>query len=344
MTGVSQEAPVFCLPGQNFLYACYNSDMELFPYTIRPIQPANDAEKIAELVKTSFRPWLDHENLEYLDQLKKAGMDAGSNPLWTNLVGFPYPMAGVVCTDAQDRILGVINTNPFFLGGKQCCLVTNVCVAPDHRGRGIASHMLDETERIQRREHISGLYLQARQSTPGVIGFYKKHGFTVTDYRENWIWPKAARSHPEGPVKLRMEIVPGTDKEIFRKRFSVRYPDSVRWNMNPCYDLFRTGKTADLVRRLSSRVNLFRRVVDKDGKVMIWGAFQKQSEKSDLLWLVPGDGTEDEELVEALRLFCARYRGGKPLKLDVPADDSGHIYRSAGFVFQQTLVWMWKRL
>ena len=46
--------------------------MESFPYHIRPIDISKDAAEIAALIRTSFRPWLDHGNLEYLDKLEKA--------------------------------------------------------------------------------------------------------------------------------------------------------------------------------------------------------------------------------------------------------------------------------
>ena len=41
--------------------------METFPYHIRPIDISKDAAEIAVLIRTGFRPWLDHGNLEYLN-------------------------------------------------------------------------------------------------------------------------------------------------------------------------------------------------------------------------------------------------------------------------------------
>ena len=160
--------------------------MESFPYHIRPIDISKDAAEIAALIRTSFRPWLDHGNLEYLDKLEKAGCDAKRNPFWTNLTGFPYNMAGVVCTDASGTVVGTVSTSPFYLHERKCCLLTNVCVSPSHRNEGIASHMIDKIAHSQSDAGTYGLYLQTRMADTGLKNLYKKQGF---DYMEDLFQP-----------------------------------------------------------------------------------------------------------------------------------------------------------
>ena len=134
----------------------------MFPYTIRPIQPEKDASDIAQLIRTSFRPWLDLENLDYLDRLQEEGLYALQHPFLTRFYSFPYKLEGVVCRDQSGVLLGLINTFFFNLNGERCCLIANVCVEPSHRKEGIASHMLTEVERMQTSDGVRNIYLQAR--------------------------------------------------------------------------------------------------------------------------------------------------------------------------------------
>ena len=112
---------------------------------IRPIKIEKDASEIAALVRSSFRPWLDRENIDFLNNLEKAGNEARAFPFWTMLTGFPFTMTGVVCTDEAGSIIGVISTYPFYLREQKCSLIANVCVAPEHRKKGIASRMIEAT-------------------------------------------------------------------------------------------------------------------------------------------------------------------------------------------------------
>ena len=309
---------------------------------IRPIRIEKDAAEIAVLIKTSFRPWLDHDNLEYLSNLEEAGKEASAHPFLTNLTGFPFSMTDVVCTDEAGSILGLITTNPFYLHEKKCCLLTNVCVSPSHRRQGIAAQMISEIIRSQREAGTYGLYLQTRMAEKGLKDFYKKQGFTVTDFRETWILPKGKRAAPVPEIHI--ESVPESEIELFRQAFSSRYPETVLWNLDYPQDLFRPGKMPDLVNRLLTPGRQFMRAIDSQNRTAAWAAIHKQQEGPDVLWFIPNQNISGKELSEALVNLCAIHKRDKPLKTDAPAGTSAKILQQAGFAFQQTLAWMWRPL
>ena len=316
--------------------------MESFPYHIRPIDISKDAADIAVLIRTGFRPWLDHDNLEYLNNLEKAGCDAKKDPFWTNLTGFPYNMSGVVCTDTSGAVVGTVSTSLFYLHERKCCLLTNVCVSPSHRKQGIASQMIGRIARSQSEAGTYGLYLQTRMAETGLIDFYKKQGFSVTDFRETWILPGNKRIKPA--YETHIGPVPESDSALFRRMFEQRYPETVLWNLDYPEDLFQPGKIPDFLNRLFSPGRRFLRAVDSSGRTAVWAAFQNMNEGADVLWFIPNEDMPVASLSGALCHICAEYKGRRALKADVPAGISGKIFQQAGFTRQQTLAWMWKRL
>ncbi len=315
----------------------------MFPYKIRPIYPEKDAFDAAKLIRISFRPWLDLENLDYLDRLQEEGLYAQQHPFLTRLSSFPYKLEGVVCRDQSGVLMGLINTYYFTLNGQRCCLIANVCVEPSHRKEGIASHMLEEVGQMQLSAGIRDIYLQARLAEPETVDFYRRRGFRVTDYRETLVSP-AKQSDVQASHQFCLEQVPDSDKEVFTRLMRERYPASVLWNLDYKEGLFRTGLTAEVGNMLDAPVNRFRRVVDQDGKVLAWAAWQRLGGFADRLWEIP-NGTLPEGLhTEVLVFLRNSYRGKKPLKADIPAGELTGAYRNAGFCHMQTLAWMWKRL
>lgn len=315
----------------------------MFPYLIQPIRPAEDAAEIAELVKTCFRPWLDWENLEYLRSLREEGLYARSHPLLTRMTSFPYKLDGVVCRDEQGQLLGLINAYYFYLRGERCCLLANVCVSPKHRREGIASRMLSEIEQLQSEEGIRNIYLQARMELPETVDFYRKRGFRVTDYRGTYILP---RRKPEttSAQAFHLERVPASDMALFQQMMKARYPATVLWNLNCRSQLFRPGRAGEISNRLQSNVNRFRRVVDSEGNVQAWAAWQKANGFADTLWFIPNRQSSAYGYTELLGFLGKTYSGKKPLKLDVPWAGQPEFSPESGFVHYQTLAWMWKRL
>ena len=318
-------------------------DSLMFPYKIRPVCPEEDAADIALLVKESFRPWLDRENMDYLSQLHREGVSALQHPFLSSLISFPYRLDGVVCRNGSGALLGLINTYFFHLNGRRRCLIANVCVREAYRREGIASRMLEAVEKELTSEGVRDIFLQARLSAPETVAFYRRRGFCVTDYRETWVSPAGALRGDEG-FPYRLERVPASDLPLFHRLMADRYPQTVLWNLNYKPGLFQTGLVSELINFLESPGNRFRRAVTADGRTAAWAAWQKLSGFADALWFVPAADLPEQEYAGLLTFLRNVHGGKRALKIDLPAGRSGAEMQSAPFRYYQTLAWMWKKL
>ncbi len=314
-----------------------------FPYLIRPVDSAKDAEGIAALILECFHPWLNRENVDYLRQLASAGKSFREKPFLMKLTGgFPYELAGVVCVDPDSgRIIGNTGVYHYRVNGVPGSLIANVCVDSAYRGQGIAARMLEEAERNERRTRTCGFYLQARMEVPSVIKMYRENGFRVTDYRNEWILPrgKALPDRADGLTSRRMK-----DAALFQKRFYERYPRSILWNLGYNPAVFDTNLLSVAGRRLQGNYSGCREFVNADGAAAGWAGWQRSNEDTDTLWLIPNGKPSSEALSALLHAAVKAYPGRKPLKIDTPAEDSARVYTDAGFAILHALAWMWKPL
>lgn len=317
--------------------------MSNFPYLIRPVDSARDAEESAALIRECFRSWLDGENIGFLDNLAAAGKSFREKPfLWALKGGFPYEMHGIVCVDPDSgRIIGNTGVYDYPLNGVPCTLIANVCVAPAYRGQGIAARMLAEVEAEQRRRNAGGLYLQARMEVPAVINMYRVRGFKVTDYRNEWILPRGKVLPHALDGLIARQITNGA---ALRTCFAERYPRSILWNLayNPA--VFDTAPLRIAERRLRGDNSGCREFVNRNGEIAGWAGWQHFPGITDTLWLIPNGQCSSEQLAALLAAAVGAYPGKNALKINTPAEDSVEVYRKAGFEILHALAWMWKPL
>jgi [ribosomal protein S18]-alanine N-acetyltransferase len=79
--------------------------------------------------------------------------------------------------------------------------ILNVAVAAAQRRRGIAAALLTEVENTLRKDNVTRLFLEVRESNQPAIAFYKKHGFAVTGAR-----PGYYREPPESAVLMERKL------------------------------------------------------------------------------------------------------------------------------------------
>ncbi len=327
-------APLFCF---------IMGTMSNFPYLIRPVDAARDAEETATLIRVCFRSWLDGENIRFLDNLAAAGKSFKEKPFLGALKGgFPYELHGVVCVDPDSgRIIGNTGVYYYPINGVPSTLIANVCVDPAYRGQGIAVRMLEEVETEQRQRNACGLYLQARMEAPEVINLYRVRGFKVTDYRNEWILPRG-KSLPNGFDGLSSRRI--TNAAALRVCFAERYPGSILWNLayNPA--VFDTSLLLIADRFLQRDCTGCREFVNPNGEIAGWVGWQHFPGITDTLWLIPNGQYSSEQLAALLTAAVGAYPGKNALKINTPAEDSAEVYQKAGFEILHALAWMWKPL
>lgn len=64
--------------------------------------------------------------------------------------------------------------------------IHNIAVIPEFRGRGIASHLLDELEAWATTKGATALMLEIREGNVEAFPLYQKRGFSVISRRDNY--------------------------------------------------------------------------------------------------------------------------------------------------------------
>ncbi len=94
----------------------------------------------------------------------------------------------------------VVNKNPYFTAWEDgeilgyCALrlvadeahITNICVASEHRGRGIAKKLLALMTDCAKNKGAVGMTLEVRESNAPAISLYASHAFTVEGVRKDY--------------------------------------------------------------------------------------------------------------------------------------------------------------
>ncbi len=62
----------------------------------------------------------------------------------------------------------------------------NLCIAPEHRGRGLGRHLLNHLLDQARSGHVDRLYLEVRPSNRSAIALYRALGFRVIGRRPGY--------------------------------------------------------------------------------------------------------------------------------------------------------------
>lgn len=74
--------------------------------------------------------------------------------------------------------------------------ITNVCVAPEHRGKQVATQMLEELLNRAAKQKVGAITLEVRVSNEPAIRLYEKLGFEVAGIRKDFY------SHPTEDAKI----------------------------------------------------------------------------------------------------------------------------------------------
>ncbi len=83
--------------------------------------------------------------------------------------------------------------------------VLNVCVAPEHQGRGLGRRLLGRLLDLARWHRVERVFLEVRPSNPVAIGLYERAGFNEIGRRPNYYPAKGGR---EDAIVMAMELLP----------------------------------------------------------------------------------------------------------------------------------------
>lgn len=147
-----------------------------------------DLSAAARLIAVAYQNHLDsHINEQYRTA-------AGSQRFLHNIVRFP----GCGFFDAEASRILVKKGSPDLAGLLLCSRVredvghvTQICVAPEYRDRGLGRLLMRECARTLARRGFSLLTLTVTASNPKAVALYEKLGFRATHRFDAMVWDKA---------------------------------------------------------------------------------------------------------------------------------------------------------
>ncbi len=305
---------------------------------LRSFDVGRDLNPVADLIEQCFASTLGIEGQRYIQQMRAAAR----NPRflrWASSVSeyVMLPLTGYVWEEGG-QIVGNLSLIPFNAAAGRIYLIANVAVDAYHRRRGIARALTEAALDYARRRRVRIVWLHVREDNPPAIQLYQSMGFTERARRTTWrnrrdYWPEEAV--PGARIRQRRASYwPSQHKWL-----QSLYPQELAWNMPLSLELLRPGLLGSL-RRLLTGMEVRQWAVERGGQLLGVLAWQRSRTQADHLWLAAPPESEDPAvralMGQARKLLPARRR----VALDYPAGRAVQVLEAAGFVPEQTLIWM----
>jgi ribosomal protein S18 acetylase RimI-like enzyme len=159
--------------------AATHPEVEIRPWTEADYQPS------AAVITAAYR---GHVDAEINDQYHTL---SGSLRFLNNIVRFPGcgvfdPESSFVAVDRKARnLIGMILCSRV---RSDVGHVTQVCVLPEHRSRGIGESLIMATERNLRKRKFSSLSLTVTEANAGAVALYRRLNFDSRRVFDAYVW------------------------------------------------------------------------------------------------------------------------------------------------------------
>jgi GNAT superfamily N-acetyltransferase len=308
---------------------------------LRPIQPHRDMPEVADLIELCFKDTLDPSGHSYLRHLRQAASE--SQVLhWASSAAEilnGLPISGLVWDEAG-RIVGNLSLIPILHWRKRITLIANVAVHPDFRGRGIARSLTTTALEYLRQRQMDAVWLQVRDDNGPAIHIYRALGFTERARRTTWV----SQDKPAGINSWEGAVIGKRLPEHWEKQLQWLkrlYPDELRWYLPIRWSVFRPGLFGGLARFFTLDYPQHW-TIQRSKKMLAAITSLYETGKATTLWLAapPDEELELGAVQAVLETAMAENDFHRPFSMNLPAGFAAEAIRAAGFVAQQTLIWM----
>jgi ribosomal protein S18 acetylase RimI-like enzyme len=313
---------------------------------IRPVDPRRDLLVIADLIELCFADQMDDEGREYVRQIRRA---AENGDFFRWMYGaderISLPLGGFVWVE-EHKVVGNLTLIPFRParnGGKFTrwrYLIANVAVHPGYRRRGIGRQLtLRALEHIRNRN--ADAWLQVREDNPPAINLYRSIGFVERSRRTTWDLSHGS-SLPVVPARLVLTGRKDGDWPQQAAWLRQTYPSEVSWNLG-----FHSKRLAPGFWR--SIVNFFNDTpithwsVRRSERLIGVASWDPGPYRAENLWVAADPDNEEEALFALLVKARASLVTRHPLSINYPSGRGTIAFSEAGFIKQNTLIWMENR-
>jgi ribosomal protein S18 acetylase RimI-like enzyme len=304
---------------------------------LRPFDARRDLAAVADLVELCFADTLDESGKNYVRRMRAASRSSGSYPLGGLLGWSSLPMRGYIWQQ-DERLVGNVSLIPFSIRKTRNYLIANVAVHPDFRRQGIARNLTIRAVEYARRQGAFSVWLHVREENDAAIQLYQSSGFTERMRRTSWVSRPDSKEVERSPG-VRLGVSRGRDWELQRQWLSRNYPPEVTWQSLYSLEALRPGFWGAFYRLFSSFFTMNWSAWRGDRLVATVG-WQASLGSANYLWLA-APPEADEPALRLLLLYARSHAPSqRPLELDYPAWQSSRAIEGAGFVPDQTLIWM----
>lgn len=306
---------------------------------VRPFDAYRDLEAVANLVELCFADSLDPDGKNFIHRMRILARNRGVLK-WTNLnndwSGMPF--SGFVW-DEGNVLAGNISLIPFIDKGKRCYLIANVAVHPDYRRRGIARALTLRSVEHARNKGAPGVWLHVREDNLQAEDLYKSLGFSERARRKTWL-SKTKLDRERNNFKGDIKRISNHHWKLIQNWIALNYPPELTWHLKLDHFSLKQGLLGSLY-RLFNNANVRHWGSFENNELIAVLIWQASSTFADTLWLAAPENVE-EQYVHALLSHIVKLSNlTRPLRLDYPSGQAEQGIRSAGFVDQQTLIWMY---
>jgi ribosomal protein S18 acetylase RimI-like enzyme len=312
---------------------------------VRPLNILRDLPRVADLIELCFANSMDSEGQSYVRQMRRASRDASFMRWASNAIeGASMPLSGFVW-EQDGRIVGNASLVPFRYKGKRIYLIANVATHPDHRRKGIARILTDQTMQHARQRGSHELWLHVRADNPAAVQMYRDLGFVERAYRSTW---RASKDGYMSPANFTASDSAHSLLTVSKRhaRFwpqqlvwlNQLHPDELLWYRSMNWNNLKPGLWNWLYRAFVE-FDLRQWAVQKDGQlqgVLVW----MPGARSSLLWLACDPQSDSESIARLLRRAHRDLGYRQKLTIEHPAGLQEDAFLAAGYTLFRTLIWM----
>jgi GNAT superfamily N-acetyltransferase len=314
---------------------------------LRPFDVQRDLRAVADLVELCFADTLDPDGRDYLARMRLAANGASILNMARGWSAAPW--AGYVWEE-DGKIVGNASLIPYYIKFRRFFLIANVAVHPSYRRRGIARKLTEQAVEYSRLRHVPAAWLHVRQDNQAALDLYASLGFKPRAVRTTWLGEPdysvvgSVNNTPSGsqwetPPGLHFIVPNGSHWPVLSAWLNRSYSPELSWHMPFHANNLRPGIIGALS-RLFFNTYIRQWGVIQDGRLGAAVAWQTTGSYANVIWLaapLKGDELAVRELLRYVRRHSPTRR---TLALDYPANQYKLVIQEAGFVEQQTLVWM----
>ncbi len=312
------------------------------PPQIRKLDINRDLLKVADLIENAFGDHMDKEGKEYLRQIRRAS-DNKSLLHWIpgSHEQVSYPLHGYVWEE-NNQIIGNVSVFPYLHNFRWRYLIANVAVDQHHQGKGIGKSLTRAGIQHALEHGAQAVWLQVREDNDIALHLYQSLGFIERTRRSSWNYSANPESKPvkDGSKLIRKRR--NSDWPLQSKWLENIYPPEVTWYMQFSKNRFSPG-LLQKIGALFSPQEIQHFTAESNGEVLGMVTLENKSGMHSMVWIAPRPEHEQEALDILLNHVTNPGRSLRRISLNYPANCSDNTINQAGFIKQNTLIWMEKK-